>query len=254
MVLILEFELEVEVVEELIFINLLVCDVNEFEKEILFLSFYKESMIDLNLDILIEEDNGGLKKGEEDLLLVFYNYNWIGMLEVVNSKFDWMKVDQVFVKIELSLGCMKLGLKLDYLKFEDLNVMNFELNLEMGRIEGLNVLKFELDLELGMVKLELFLSVVKFELDFNMEVELDFNMEMKEELLIVKDELLIVKEELLIVKENLVNVKVEINLESDLQLNLFWYVFVFVSVMKENNDLKVVRVVKKVLVVNIGFL
>lgn len=219
MVLIVEVELgvEVEVEVEVVFNNLLVLENKEFEKEILVLSFQKESMIDFNVGILLEEDNGEFKKGMENFLLVFLNYNWIGLLEVMDSKFDWMKVGQYVVKIELCLGGNKLGKKLNYLKFEGLDVVKFEFSLDLGKIEGLNVLKFELNLDLGMVKLELFLGVVKQELvlDLNMEVELDFNMEVKEELVIVKEELLIVKEEFVVVKE-------EIKLESELQLNLFW--------------------------------
>lgn len=226
--------------------NLPVLEKKQSENEIPHSSPHKESMIDLNVGISSEEDNGEFKKGTEHSSLDLQNHNWVGQPEVVA---DWMKVGQPAVKTELSLGGNKAGTKLNSFKPEGLDALKSELNLDLGKTEGLNALKPGLNLDLGMVKPGLSLGVAKQELglDLNMEVELDLNMEVKEEPVIVKEEPLTVKDEPVAVKE-------EIKLESEAQPNLFWQPHEAASVIKESNDSKAVAAAKKAWAANIGFL
>lgn len=220
----------------------------------------KESLIDLNVGISAEEDNGEINKGTEHSLPSVQNHNWVGQPEVTA---DWMKVGQHNVKTELSLGGNKTGAKVNYVKPEVLDGVKSELDLDLGQNEGLKTSKPELNLDLGMVKPSISLGVAKQELglDLNMEVELDLNMEVKEEPVTVKEEVAsvkegpaIVKEEPLTVKDEPVSVKEEVKAESKSQAIQFWQPHELSSVIKESNDSKAVVAAKKAWAANIQFL
>lgn len=176
----------------------------------------KECIIDLNLDLQSEEDNGDIKKPKEDMAPMLDNHTWTGLSKVVDPKPGWITAGLASVKTELSLGSVK----------PELNLSSVKPELSLGSVQS--------ELDLSVVKPEMNVGEVKPDL------ELDLNMEVIEESLPVKE-------------ESSFQVKEETKSNSKFLGNELW-IHPGANTQQASNNSKVVTAAKRAWAANVEFL